>query len=307
MGRTGLYVSEIALGTVKLGMRYGIPMDEADAPPDEFAAASLLNDALDAGVNMIDTARTYGKSEGVIGRALKTRRSEFILASKVVSGYGENLTSAEIQERVRKSVYASLYELQTDVVDLMQIHCSPQENNVSESVIEELLRLRRGGSIRFIGASVYGDEAALQAIRGGVCDCVQVPYSVLDRSPESAVLPAAQKKGIGILIRSVLLKGALTPRYTFLPDEMAPLKSAVQRIERQFVKRGCDLVEGAYRYVLDHPAISSALVGASNITELRQAIAVADAEPLPATLRESLQQINIAERRWLNPGLWPDF
>ena len=127
LGRTDLDVSEISLGTVELGLPYGIPEAGRLVQPDEAAAARLLNKALDLGINFIDTARLYGTAEEIIGRALRGRRSEYFLASKVPNFAAENLTGHALRERVFASVEESLRLLQTDVIDVMMIHSAPVE------------------------------------------------------------------------------------------------------------------------------------------------------------------------------------
>src|SRR3954449_44296 len=118
LGRTGFKVSEISLGTVEIGMPYGIARDGVPPPPDEAEASKLLHRALDLGVNMIDTARAYGESEAIIGRTLRDRRKEFVLVSKVSSYEELNLDSAAVRERITSSVHQSLSLLQTDVIDV---------------------------------------------------------------------------------------------------------------------------------------------------------------------------------------------
>src|SRR5438552_1712951 len=160
LGRTGFEVSEISLGTVEIGMPYGIAKDGEAAPPGEAEASKLLHCALDLGVNLIDTARAYGESEAIIGRALRDRRNEFFLVSKVASNQGQ-------RERIISSVHQSLSLLQTDFIDVMMIHSAPIEVIDSGEAISVLQELKRQGLIRAVGASVYGEEAALAAIAHG--------------------------------------------------------------------------------------------------------------------------------------------
>ena len=153
--------------------------------------------------------------------------------------------------------------------------------------------------------SVYGEEEALAAIHCGRYDCVQVAYSMLDRRPEHRVLPAATEQDIGIVVRSVLLKGALTHRARLLPDALAPLKEAAARFEALAAATSLSLPEMAYRYVLAHPAAHTALVGTARIEELEAAVAYAEHGPLPAELVERVRAIGLADETYLNPGTWP--
>src|SRR5206468_4280804 len=164
LGRTGFSVSEISLGTVEIGMPYGIARDGVAPPPDEAEASKLLHCALDLGVNLIDTARAYGESEAIIGRALRDRRKEFFLVSKVLSYHDQNLDCAALRERITSSVHQSLALLQTDCVDVMMIHSAPVEAIKGGEALSILKKLKQQGHIRAVGASVYGEEAALAAI-----------------------------------------------------------------------------------------------------------------------------------------------
>ena len=222
LGRTGLQVSEIGLGTVELGLDYGVPVAGEHLRPPEEHAARLLNQALDLGVNFIDTARAYGASEEIIGRALKGRRGEYILASKLAPIREEGQSDGELAEQVKASIAESLRMLQTDVIDLLQLHWAPVDVIAKRSgagrgpggptgrsgAVHRRVDLRRGG-------------AARRACRGGGYDTLQVAYNLADRTLEEQVLPLAQQQGVGIIVRSVLLRGVLTHRYALLPDQLA--------------------------------------------------------------------------------------
>jgi aryl-alcohol dehydrogenase-like predicted oxidoreductase len=126
LGRTGLQVSEIRPGTVELGLDYGVPVAGEHLRPSEESPAHLLNRALDLGVNCIDTARAYGTSHEVIGWSLKGHRSEYIIASKLAIN-DDGLTDEELRKRVGASIAESLRALQTDVIDVLQIHSAPAD------------------------------------------------------------------------------------------------------------------------------------------------------------------------------------
>jgi aryl-alcohol dehydrogenase-like predicted oxidoreductase len=305
LGRTGFEVSEISLGTVEIGMSYGIA-ENGDVPaPDEAASSRLLNTALDLGVNFIDTARAYGESEAIIGRALRSRRREFVLTSKVLSLHGQDLPTAEVQNRTTDSVRESLRLLQTDHIDLMMIHCRATEVLPDQTVFETLEKLRQTGSIQRIGASVYGEEAAIAAMEHGGYDCLQIAYSVLDRRFESRALAVAKRTGVGLVARSVLLKGALTHRHRYLSPALSNLKTTIQHMEALATLKGMTLPELAYRYVVSQSAPETALVGAANIDELKQAIDFAGRGPLSDDQIAAVRAISMPDPADLNPGNWP--
>jgi 1-deoxyxylulose-5-phosphate synthase len=304
LGRTGVMTSEISLGTVELGLDYGISPVGDDARPGESAAAALLNRALDAGINYIDTARAYGTSEQIIGRALSRRRGEYILASKVSTFSKENLPPQTLGERVTKSIEESLRALNTGTIDILMVHAGAGDTLGPGPVWEALQRQREAGKIRFAGASVYGEESGLEAMATGY-DCLQIACSVLDRRPEARVLKRAADLDVGIVVRSVLLKGALTHRYRNLPFEMESLKRAVERMSEAAGAEVGSLPELAYRYVLGHRAVHTALVGTAHIAEMEAAIGYASRGALSKDLVKRIRSIHVDQERWLNPGNWP--
>ncbi len=306
LGRTGLDVSEISLGTVELGLPYGIPEAGRLLQPDEAAAARLLNKALDLGINFIDTARLYGSAEEVIGRALRGRRPEYFLASKVPNFVDEHLTGHALRERIFASVEESLRVLQTDVIDVMLIHSAPVEVILRGEIISALEDLKRKGHVRWLGASVYGEQAALAAIADGRCDCLQIAYNLLDRRPEKQILARACAAGVGIVARSVLLKGALTRRYPYLPESLAALRQAVEQAMALEGTGPDGLVELAYRFVLSQQPPDTALAGASSVAELEQAVAAAARGPLAHDLVTQIAGISIKQESLLDPFNWPE-
>jgi 1-deoxyxylulose-5-phosphate synthase len=309
LGRTGLQVSEIGLGTVELGLDYGVPVAGEHLRPSEQQAARLLNQALDLGVNFIDTARAYGASEEVIGRALKSRRKEYLLATKLARVDEEGQSDQALRDQVKASVAESLRMLQTDVIDLLQLHHAPADVVRSGRVLEAAREARRAGYVRYIGASTYGEEAPLAVLEDGGYDTLQVAYNLADRTMEAQVLPLAQRQDIGIIVRSVLLRGVLTQRYPFIPPALDDLKAAIRRLDA--LAGGTagsevgSLPEMAYRFVLASPMVSTALVGTARLAELEAAAGFAAKGALPPGLVARIREIEVRDRAQLMPASWP--
>ncbi len=302
LGRTGIKVSAISLGTVEIGLDYGIGPDGQAARPLESESARLLHRALDLGINFIDTARAYGESEAIIGRALQGRRHEFVLCSKVLVHAGEPADS--LREKVTSSLHTSLRALSTDSIDIMMIHSAPLEILEWPALIDLLQDLRRSGKFRWIGASVYGEDAALYAIRSGHFDCLQVAFSAVDRRPERRIWEEASSHDVGIVARSVLLKGVLTPRYRYLPDHLWELRVASRQLEELANTAGMSLPELAYRYVLSSALPHTALVGPSNLDELQLSVRFAQAGALPSDMVNRIRALQPLDERYLNPAAW---
>lgn len=304
LGRTGLKVSEISFGAVEIGLAYGIPVEGKIEKPSEAEAHAVLNAALDMGINFIDTARAYGDSEEIIGRALKGRRGEFILATKTMHYGDKGLSVGEQKQAVRESIETSLRALQTDVIDVLQVHNITAEVAARGDVLDVLQEAQRAGKVRFLGGSVYGVEDPLAVIRDGHYDVLQVAYNMLDHRLDAEVLPLAAQKGVAMITRSVLLKGALTPRYLYLADNLAELKAIIARME-QLVAGECEsLAEAAFRYVLSNPAVSSALVGTSKVKNLQRSADYAAKGPLSPTLLAAIRAVEIKDVNQLNPATW---
>ncbi len=297
-------MKRIALGTVEIGMDYGIPSDAGHRRPEAAEAIRFLNNALDLGVTFIDTARVYGNSEELIGEALETRRAEYVLTTKLEPIRLEDLDDdAALRAKVRGSVQESLRRLRTDYIDVLMIHSASRELIARGGNLREMLReLQSEGVARSIGASVY-EDAGLTAVECGGFDVVQIGYNALDRSAETAMLPEAEARGIRVVARSVLLKGALTPRYRSLPVELADLQRAAGELDALAHAAGVTLVELAYRYLLSENVL--ALCGTARVEELREVVTFAERGPLDAALVAEIRRVEVVDRRMLNPGNWP--
>ncbi len=306
LGRTNLRVSEVSLGTVELGTEYGIPVQGEVLRPSDAKAERLLNVALDAGVNFIDTASVYGESEAIIGRGLNSRRNEYFLASKAVHLRVEGDNGNTLRERVQASIARSLRLLRTDRIDLFYIHSATLEVIQRGEMLEIIQQAQSAGHVRFIGATTYGEAAAVAVLQDGRYDCLQIAYNILDRESEVSVLPLASERDVGVVIRSVLLKGALTYRYTHLPNELNELKSVIRKIDELRGSETGSLQELAYRYVLAHPVVAAALAGTGRVSELEEVVAFAEKGPLACGLMESIRNISVDPEQ-LNPGNWPRF
>jgi aryl-alcohol dehydrogenase-like predicted oxidoreductase len=205
---------------------------------------------------------------------------------------------------IRQSVEQSLNALRTDYLDLVQIHCLHDEVEPHPRALDALRVLQREGKVRFLGASVYGEAAGLAAISAGV-DCLQIALSAIDRRPLRRVLPAAEAASLGIVVRSALLKGALSDRRRALSEWFAPLQTAIRRLEELSAQEVADLPELAYRYVLSEPRVHTVLAGTRHVWELNAAAESARRGPLPARLLESINGCDMAPEDRLNPALWP--
>ena len=286
LGRTGVQVTILGYGAMELrGEPRGPAIDEAEA-------GRLLNAVLDQGITLIDTSIDYGRSEELIGRHLSSRRDEFFLASKcgclietpadATPPYPHDYTAAN----VRAGVEQSLRRLQTDHLDLVQVHMSPSREQLeSGGTIEEMVRLRDEGKVCFLGMSGIMPNLA-DHIAMGVFDVFQIPFSALQRGHEPLIIQAADG-GAGVLVRGGVARGTASEDKAWsvrpLSGGDAPAE-ATWRSARldELLEDGMNRHEFILRFTLSLPGLSSTIVGTSDLDHLRGNVATAALGPLPA-------------------------
>jgi aryl-alcohol dehydrogenase-like predicted oxidoreductase len=287
LGRTGAEVTVLGYGAMELrGPPRGPAIDDAEA-------GRLLNELLDAGVNLIDTSVDYGRSEELIGRFVSGRRDEYFLASKcgcplslppdATPPYAHDYSAAN----VRADVEQSLRRLQTDRLDLVQVHMSPTRLQLEEGgTLEELVRLRDEGKLRFIGMSGILPNLP-DHIEMGVFDVFQIPYSALQRDHEELISRAADT-GAGVLVRGGAARGtaAEDKEWSVQPIGLgeAVARDRWETADLDPLLDGMSRHEFILRFTLSHPALSSTIVGTSNPAHLRSNIEIAERGPLPDDL-----------------------
>ena len=299
-GNTGLEVSEIGLGAFPIaglrkredGTYYGWT-----GTNDEESIA-LLHRAEELGVNLIDSAEGYGggHSEVLAGRALKGRRDRWIIATKAAPNQGieeGQVDEAAVRKRIREACEGSLERLDTDWIDLYQLHAVPHEWAMP-AVMETLEALKQEGKVRWYGISI-NDRAAIDKLRAlGPIDVLQIGYNLIERDAD-ALLHWAKAQEIGTLIRVPLAKGWLSGNYhgpnaksltkedvRFVrfnrPESVDALKKLPQL---DFIARpDRTMAQAALRFVLDHPGVSSVIAGAKNREQIEENVAACDVASL---------------------------
>ncbi|MBB3111413.1 aryl-alcohol dehydrogenase-like predicted oxidoreductase [Paenibacillus phyllosphaerae] len=286
-GRTGLKVSAISLGTMAFGRWI-----------DEEASAVILDQALDQGINLVDTANVYGagESERILGRLLKERRHDIVLATKVHGRVGEGVNDGgQSRYHIFKAVEDSLKRLNTDYLDLYQVHRFDPHTPLEET-LRALDDLVRQGKVRYIGASNF---AAWQLAKAhGVSalhglerfESLQPEYSLISREIEQEIIPFVQSEQVAVIVYSPLGRGILSGKYR--AGEAAPkdsrLAAGEQRLEQLLEKnalavaeaikplaeeRGLTPAQFALSWVLSRPGITSAILGASKPHHIAEAAA----------------------------------
>lgn len=258
----------LGLGTAALAVPYGAPGFERPAP-DRQQVRRVLLEAVDRGVRFFDTAPAYGESETIVGLTLGNRDG-CVLATKLAiptAGW-EALSPRATRAHVRASGWASLRALRRERLDLLQVHNADEALVRRGAVADALLELRDDGLVGSIGATVYGETAALAVIESSAFDVVQVAYSALDRRPESRILPAAAANGTAVVARSLLLRGVLSPAGRELDEPFAALREAADAVRESLHVSWDELPGAAVAFVAGRPGVACALLGPRDEVEL---------------------------------------
>jgi aryl-alcohol dehydrogenase-like predicted oxidoreductase len=283
LGSSDLKISRIGFGTMSL--------DTAD--PN---AERLVQQALEEGINFFDTADLYqhGAVESLLGRAFRGKRDQVILASKVGNQWradGSGWDWNPKKEYILKSVDQSLLRLQTDYIDLYQLHGGTIEDPIAD-VIDAFESLKKAGKVRFYGISsirpnVIREYATLSSIVS-----VMMQYSLIDRRPEEEMLPFLKSKNIGVLARGSLAKGMLLSKtpgvfLNYSVEEVALVRQTLHSVSEQKLS----VYDSAVHFVLDHPVISSAVIGIRTKEQLIEALSSGSSPALAPFELEKLRTV----------------
>ncbi|MBI2066738.1 MAG: aldo/keto reductase [Deltaproteobacteria bacterium] len=309
-GRTGLNISEIGFGTWGIGGTWwGGPQDQG--------ALAALRESLDLGVNFFDTAYVYGDghSEELIGKVVKEKkvRSQVYLATKVPPknwGWpaveGSDVTKIFPGSWIRQCTERSLKKLHTDYVDLQQLHVWAPNWLRSGDWLETLQKLQQEGKVRWFGISIndHQPDSALELVRSGLIQSVQVIYNIFDQSPEKNLLPLCREYKVGVIVRVPLdeggLSGKLTPttqfaegdwrRNYFRGDRLGETCDRVEKLKEFLGDEEKTISDLALKFTLAHPAVSTVIPGMRHPEHLRSNSAVSDGKPLSDKRLQALKQ-----------------
>ena len=327
LGRTGVKVSPLCLGAMMFG---------AWGNRDHDDSVSIIHAALDAGINFIDTADVYsaGESEEIVGKALKGRRDDVILATKFHGTMGEDPNHQGNSRRwIIRECEASLKRLGTDWIDLYQVHRPSPDTDIDET-LGALSDLVHQGKVRYLGSSTFPAHEVVEAQwvaekRGRerfVCE--QPPYSLLVRGIERDLLPVTQQYGMGTIVWSPLAGGWLSGRYRkgveieeslrakripgrydlSMPENQRKLDVA-DALAKVADEAGLSLVHLAIAFVLEHPGVTSAIIGPRTMEQLTSQLDAADVK-LGADVLDAIDRIvppgtnlNDADSGYLPPSI----
>ncbi len=303
LGTTGIDVSALGLGTTEIGYVYGIgPRDM----PTEREAVDLLNAAVDLGVTFIDTGHFYGEAEHRIGISGIARRPGVVLSTKCGHALdrGEAVDLPLLKNQFREEVEMSLRKLRLDAIPLVQIHGGSAEQIRSGIIADAMRPLLDEGKVLHLGISTRGEEAPLAAIESGHFETLQLAHSILDQRMAARVFAAAAARNVGIINRSVLLKGALTPARSHLSPALADLKASADKAEAIASDLGITLPDLAIRFAFSIPAVHTILIGTNKLRNLERAAAALAAGPLPDDVMRKLRTLAVDDPKQVDPKHW---
>ncbi|GGO06306.1 aldo/keto reductase [Saccharibacillus kuerlensis] len=283
LGSSELLVGEIGLGCMSIGI-------------EEDKAIRLLHEALDLGINFLDTADLYdeGRNEELVGKAIRGRRSDVVLATKVgnrrIPGQ-EGWTWDASKTYILSAVKDSLRRLGTDYIDLYQLHGGTLDDPIDET-IEAFEQLKQEGVIRYYGISSIRPNVIREYVSRSNIVSVMSQYSILDRRPEEEVLPLLKSEGISVIARGPVASGILTDvgenklskgYLGYEEEELRSFRDAVKAASNR------PMLETALRYPLASPAVGCVLAGASTSEQLHANVKAATSTPLTASELEAIR------------------
>jgi aryl-alcohol dehydrogenase-like predicted oxidoreductase len=292
LGTSELMVGEIGLGCMSLG---------TELKP----AVELIHEALDLGVNLLDTADLYdsGRNEEIVGQAIKGRRDQVILATKVgnrrIPGK-EGWSWDPSKAYIKQAVHESLKRLQTDYIDLYQLHGGTLDDPIAET-IEAFEELKKEGLIRYYGISSIRPNVIREYVEKSSIVSVMNQYSVVDRRAEEEVLPLLEQKEISVIARGPVASGVLAESGTakadkgyldYTPEQLHHIRQGLAAL----VTDDRSMAQTAIRYALAHPAVAAVVPGASSRTQLLHNMAAASSTPLTTAEIQVIREQSPANR-----------
>ncbi|MBC8084114.1 MAG: aldo/keto reductase [Hymenobacter sp.] len=317
LGKTGFSVSEISLGTWQVGGKWGEPFSHPNAD-------RILNAAVDAGINFIDTADVYGagESEQAVGRLVRGRSERVYVATKCGRQLQPHVSEAYQPAVLRRFVEASLRNMQLETLDLVQLHCPPPAVYYRPEIFEVFDRLREEGKIQHLGVSVEKVEEGLKAMAFPNVAAVQLIFNMFRQRPAELLFEEARRRDVGLIVRVPLASGLLTGKFSpatrFGPDDHRHFNRQGAAFDKGETFAGVDYATGlaavaelrhlfprqpqlalvALRWILMFAEVSCVIPGASRPEQLTTNLAAAD---LPALTAAQMQQVRAIYDRKIRP------
>ena len=306
LGKTGIEVSEVAFGGVEIGIPYGIGVKTATDMLSETDAIKLLHNAIDSGINFFDTARIYGDGESIMGEAFRGFRNKVIIATKcrhLRDEDGSLPKNSKLTDLIKASLNESLKALQTDYVDIFMLHQTDLQILRNETISTIFLDLKKEGKFRATGVSTYTTEETKKAIETGAWEIIQLPFNLMDQRQET-LFSLAEKERVGIVIRSVLMKGLLSDRGKGLHPALEEVEGHIKCFDELLVDVSYNLATLATKFALSFPEVSSVLVGIDRPEYLHKSLQAANGIYLDNNKLARAKELSYPDPVFLNLPHW---
>ena len=287
--------SRLVLGTVALGMPYGIGDKQR---PDTSEVAQLFEFAREAGINRLDTAPSYGVAEELVGKLASSLGFE--VWTKLSNIHLDN----DAPSNARISIKKSLDSLRQSGIDYLQWHNWSADLYENPYFLEIWNEVRASSQIKHVGASTYGIENALSAVQSGLFDLVQIEWNLLNQSVLNAVGQEAKNRGVKLALRSVFLQGVLTDRGENLSGPLAKLQDFRNNAKQFAAQFGLTLNALALRAALDHPMAPLVLIGPDRLVQLREICRDAQLPALSSEVLSKLRKLMVPDVSLVDPRMW---
>ncbi len=300
----------ICLGTVQFGLAYGI--NNRSGRPEQERVFAILDRALSAGIDRLDTAAAYGEAEKVLGEYIRSRQvaDRVKVVSKLRPDFLDNTSKGTIsfEQALSEEVQASLERLGLARLDGYLLHSASIEQLEHAELGAALAAVRESGLVRQVGASLYTPEQAMTALKTDWLDAVQVPYNILDRRLDQAGFfdrNSRRSRPLTVYVRSLLLQGLLMMPEQELPTHLSAIAPHLRELDQWLAKAGIDRLTAAFWFVSKRSGVDAMVVGVDSLEQLEQYLALsARIGDYSAILSEGLQRFGEIEPRLLSPNLW---
>lgn len=296
-------MAELCLGTVQFGMKYGV--NNTLGQPSHEDSFEMLDIAIDKGIQVIDTARAYGEAEVILGEYFRSRRNSNQV--KVISKLRPNVIENDEKDMegvVKRELEMSLERLSIDHLDGYLFHTP--EYIYNKEIVHALEKVKEEKMVDHIGVSIYRIEEGEEAIRSGVVDYIQLPYSILDqRGVKTEFIQRAKKAGIKIYTRSAFLQGLFMMEQDRIPTHLQTAVKYMQTFERLLEKYKLDKVNALINFVKQEEAVDYLVFGVDNKNQLLEDINIFHNQKIPSEfITEVKQQFENIEESIIFPSLW---
>jgi aryl-alcohol dehydrogenase-like predicted oxidoreductase len=323
LGKTGFEVSQISLGTWQVGGKWGSKFDHS-------LAESILREAIEGGVNFIDTADIYsdGESEKASGKIARQAEKRIYVATKCGRKLQPHVSKSYTPEVMRSFVEESLKRLEVECLDLIQLHCPPIEVYYRPDIFGEFEKMKQEGKILNLGVSVEKVEEALKAIEFDNVTTIQIIYNIFRQRPDELLFARAKEKNVGLIIRVPLASGLLSGKYSsstrFGPGDHrfynrngmmfdkgetfsgVPYEKGLEVVEslKKLFPENTPLAHVALRWILMHEEVSCIIPGASSPEQAKTNLQAGEFPPLTEEQMTAINRLYTDEIRPLVHQLW---